>query len=115
MSPECEAKVLSLIGLGVRGRMVVVGVEQVRQAAIRGRLAYAVLATGASRHSRDKVVPLLTAKRIPFIDGPDAARLGAAVGKESTAAVGIVDRDLARGIRGAAESSSAGLNRRKRF
>ncbi|MGH7719405.1 MAG: L7Ae/L30e/S12e/Gadd45 family ribosomal protein [Gemmatimonadaceae bacterium] len=99
-------KLLRLLGLGVRGRMAVVGVEQVRDAARRGKLKLAVIAPDASRHSLDKVVPLLRARRIRIIEGPGAALLGPAVGREHTAAVGVVDRDLARGIRDAAESSS---------
>jgi len=94
-----EKRLLGLLGLGVRGRLAVVGVEQVRQAARRGRLALAVIAADASRHSVEKVVPLLRAKGIGTIAGPSAARLGAAVGREAAAAVGIVDKDLADGVR----------------
>ena len=96
-----ERKLLGLIGLGVRGRGAVVGVEQVRSAAQRGTLALAVMAPDASAHSRKKVLPMLRAKGIFVVEGPAAATLGAAVGRESAAAVGIVDRDLARGIRAA--------------
>lgn len=102
-------RLLGLVGLGVRGRLVVVGVDQVREAARRGSLALAIVAPDASRHSRDKVVPLLDAKRISMLEGPSAAELGAAVGRESTAAIGIVDRDLARGIRAIAETGKGGL------
>ena len=93
-----ERRLLGLIGLGIRGRRAVVGVQQVRDAARRGKLKLAVIAPDASRHSLDKVVPLLKAKRVRLLRGPSAATLGAAVGRESTAAVGIVDRDLADGI-----------------
>ena len=103
-----DAKVLRLVGLGVRGRLAVVGVEQVREAARRGTLKLAVVAPDASRHSLDKVLPMLRAKKIGIIQGPGAAALGAAVGREAAAAVGIVDRDLARGIRDVAESGSEG-------
>ena len=90
---------LGLIGLGVKGRNVVVGVEQVRVAARRGRLALALVAPDASRHSRDKVLPLLAALGVQVIEGPSAAALGSATGRETTAAVGILDRALARGVR----------------
>jgi ribosomal protein L7Ae-like RNA K-turn-binding protein len=90
--------VLGLLGLGVRGRRAVVGVENVRDAAKRGKLILAVVAPDASRHSLSKVTPLLEAKRVRIIEGPAATQLGNAVGRESTAAVGVVDRDLARGI-----------------
>lgn len=99
---------LRLIGLGLRARNVVVGVEQVRQAAKKGSLEFAVVAFDASANSRDKIVPLLQARRIKFVEGPTAAELGAAVGREQTAAVGIIDRQLARGIAELAQLSIAG-------
>jgi ribosomal protein L7Ae-like RNA K-turn-binding protein len=89
-----------------------VGVERVRDAALHNRLAFAVVAPDASRHSLDKVVPLLNARRVRFVTGPTAAALGAAVGRETTAAVGIVDRQLAKGIRALVDSSSKELSRR---
>jgi ribosomal protein L7Ae-like RNA K-turn-binding protein len=81
------------------GRLVVVGVQLVRDAAQRGKLKLAVIAPDASHNSLDKVVPMLRAKHIRMIEGPSAKELGAAVGRESTAAVGVVDVQLARGIR----------------
>jgi ribosomal protein L7Ae-like RNA K-turn-binding protein len=92
-------RVLSLVGLGARGRLTVVGVEQVRNAAIRDKLEYAVVALDASPHSLKKIVPMLRARRIGFAEGPSAAELGRAVGKESAAVVGIVDAHLAHGVR----------------
>ncbi|MBA2685981.1 MAG: ribosomal L7Ae/L30e/S12e/Gadd45 family protein [Gemmatimonadaceae bacterium] len=98
-----EAKMLGLVGLGVRSRRVVVGVEMVRAAAKKGTLVLAIVAPDASRHSREKVLPLLAAKGVQVIEGPSAAALGAAAGRETTAAVGVIDRDLAKGISGIAE------------
>ncbi len=92
-------KLLRLLGLGVRGRNAVVGVQQVRDSAQRGRLRLVVVALDASRHSLDKVVPMVDAKGVMRLDVPSAAELGAAVGRDSTAAVGVLDSDLARGIR----------------
>ena len=100
-------KLLGLVGLGIRARRAVVGVEQVRDAARRGQLVLAVVAPDASRHSLDKVLPLLEARRIRYVEAPSAAALGAAVGREATAAVGIIDPDLARGIRALAEPGPA--------
>jgi ribosomal protein L7Ae-like RNA K-turn-binding protein len=97
-------RLLRLIGLGVRSRGAVVGVQQVREAARKGDLAFAVIAPDASQHSLDKLIPLLRARRIRFADAINAAELGAAVGRESTAAVGIVDRQLAKGIRDLVDS-----------
>ena len=96
---------LSLIGLGVRAKSVVVGVAQVRAAAMKGRLELAVLAPDASGHSRDKVLPLLSARHIGCIEGPSATELGHVVGRETTAAVGVTDAALAQGIREAAQTA----------
>lgn len=99
MDAHQQRRLLGLIGLGVRGRRAVVGVQQVRDAAFRGKLRFAVVAPDASRNSLDKVVPLLQARGIQYVEGPTAAELGAAVGRDATAAVGVVDSDLARGLR----------------
>ncbi|HVT38777.1 MAG TPA: ribosomal L7Ae/L30e/S12e/Gadd45 family protein [Gemmatimonadaceae bacterium] len=93
-------RVLRLVGLGLRGRLVVVGVERVREAALRGRLWLAFVASDASKHSVNKVVPLLQAKGVRMVDGVEMAELGQAVGREATAVIGIVDAQLAKGIRG---------------
>ena len=99
MDDAVTQRVLRMIGLGVRSRGAVVGVERVREAAKKGRLALAVIATDASQHSMSKVVPLLVARRVRVVHAPKASDLGRAVGREQTAAVGIVDRQLAQGIR----------------
>ena len=102
-------KVLGLLGLGVRGRLVVVGAERVRLETLKGTVQLAVVALDVSRHSIDKVMPVLRARKIEVIEWPSAAELGGAVGRDTTAAVGIVDQALARGIRGAvAGATSAG-------
>jgi ribosomal protein L7Ae-like RNA K-turn-binding protein len=108
MDEATQRKVLALVGLGVRGRLAVVGVEQVRAAATGNRLALAVVAHDASRHSLDKVLPLLAARRVTVLQGPTAEELGSAVGRETTAAVGVLDRQLAQGIR---EAVAAGDRR----
>jgi ribosomal protein L7Ae-like RNA K-turn-binding protein len=105
MDEPTTQKLLRLLGVGMNGRLVIVGVQQVRDAAQRGKLKFAVIAPDASKNSLDKVVPMLRAKRIRFIEGPSASELGAAVGRESTAAVGVVDAQLARGIRALVESA----------
>ena len=103
-----RGRLLRLVGLGVRGRGAVIGVEQVREGAKKNKVAYAVVAMDASRHSLDKVIPLLNARRVRFVEVPSAAVLGGAVGRETTAVVGIVDRQLAKGIRELVESGSVG-------
>lgn len=94
-------KVAGLVGLGLRGRMVVVGAERVRIEAQRGDVELAIVAGDASRHSLDKVLPTLRARHVQVLEWPSAAELGDVVGRETTAAVGILDKALARGIRSA--------------
>jgi hypothetical protein len=52
-------------------------------------------------------VPLLNARRVRFIEVPSAGAFGAAVGRDKNAVVGIVDRQLARGIRDVWQSGSS--------
>jgi ribosomal protein L7Ae-like RNA K-turn-binding protein len=105
MNAALRRRLLGLAGLGVRARNAVVGVEQVRAAAQGGSLQVALVAADASRHSRDKVVPLLAAKGIMMVDGFTASELGGVAGREATAVIGIVDAALAKGIRGALRSA----------
>jgi ribosomal protein L7Ae-like RNA K-turn-binding protein len=99
MDAQQQRKMLGLIGLGVRGRGAIVGVERVRDAAKRGKLYLAIAAPDASSNSLDKVVPLLQARGIGVLAGPPAAELGAAAGRDATAVIGIVDKGLAKGLR----------------
>ena len=92
-------KILRLLGLGIRGRGAVIGVERVKESARTGTLAFAVVASDASQNSLDKLLPLLRARRINFIEVPSAAALGAVAGRDQAVAIGVLDRDLARGIR----------------
>lgn len=105
-------KVRGLVGLGMRGRMVVVGSEQVKIKAQKGEVFLAIIGMDASKHSLDKVVPTLRARHIEIIEWPSAAELGAIVGRDVTSAVGIADQALARGIRAALTGTSPEKPRR---
>jgi ribosomal protein L7Ae-like RNA K-turn-binding protein len=100
-------RVLGLVGLGLRGRLAVLGVDRVREAAQKGTLELALVGMDASENSLDKVVPLLRAKGVRMIEGISAAALGGAAGKEATAVIGIVDANLAKGIRGVVDAVGA--------
>jgi ribosomal protein L7Ae-like RNA K-turn-binding protein len=108
MNADVRQRMLRLLGLGVRSRGVVVGVSQVREAAKRDKVFFAVVATDVSSNSLDKVVPLLNGRRIKFVEVPSAAELGAAVGRVETAVVGIVDQQLAAGVNALVTSGSSG-------
>jgi ribosomal protein L7Ae-like RNA K-turn-binding protein len=105
MDAIVRKKVLGLVGLGIRGRRAVVGVQQVRDAARRGKLKLALVAGDASKNSMDKVVPLLTARGVAMIEGLTSADLATVCGRESVSAIGVLDSGLASGIRAAAPDS----------
>lgn len=107
MDAAQERKVLNLLGLGVRGRLAVVGVDRVREAVKKGTVRVAVVADDASVHSREKVTRLLTARGVSVLRIDSASVLGRAAGKETTAVIGVVDAQLAKGVLAAAGSAGA--------
>ncbi len=101
MDEAAARRVLGLVGLGVRARGVVVGVDRVREAVRAGRCRLALVADDAGPHSREKILPLCAARGVTVVEGWQADALGQAAGKERTAVVGVTDPQLAKGIRGA--------------
>jgi len=97
-SEVAKRKVLGLVGLGLRGRLAVVGVQQVKDAAKRGKLKLALVANDASQNSLDKVAGVLKARSVPVIDGFSADELGSVAGREAVAVVGVMNAGLAKGI-----------------
>ncbi len=106
MTPEQVRRALGLVGLGIRSRNAVVGVEQVRVAAKKGTLVLALVAADAAANSLDKLLPLLRARRVRVVEGLTTGELGTVAGRNQTVAIGIIDRSLANGILGAVESGS---------
>jgi ribosomal protein L7Ae-like RNA K-turn-binding protein len=102
-----QRRLLGLLGLGIRGRNCVVGVDRVREAAHNGSLRVAVMAADAARNSREKVEGLIAAKGIPLLTISSAADLGEVAGRETTTIIGVVDVQLAKGILALAGSAGA--------
>lgn len=84
-----------MLGLAARAGAALPGTERVREAARSGVLEIALIASDASDNSRNKLLPLLDARQIPYAVVGDRAALGAAVGKAPISALGITDRKLA--------------------
>lgn len=103
-----QRKVLGLLGLGMRGRLAVVGVDRVREAVKGGRVRVAVVAKDASPNARQKVDGLLAGRRVPTLEVESAEELGRIAGKESAAVVGVVDDKLAAGLLAIAKPADAG-------
>lgn len=89
---------LGLLGLGARAGSIVVGVDGVRRALQRDGCRCVVVAADASSRAREKVVRLAVARGVPLVTGPDAATIGARLGKPPVMVVGVQDRALADGI-----------------
>jgi ribosomal protein L7Ae-like RNA K-turn-binding protein len=89
---------LGLIGLGYRGRRIVVGVDGVRKELQAGKCCCVVVAEDASPRALEKVVRLASGKNVPLLTGPSAAAIGAQLGKPPVMAVGVRDRALASGM-----------------
>jgi ribosomal protein L7Ae-like RNA K-turn-binding protein len=93
-----SARIVRLLGLGVRAGNVVIGVAGVRAGLQRGKLACVVLAEDAGQRTMEKVTRLAKAKGIPVLRGPAASELGAGLGRPSVQAVGVSDAALVRGL-----------------
>lgn len=91
-------RILGLLGLGVRGRLALVGVDRVREAAKRGVLRVAIVARDASPNSRQKVDGLLAGRAVPTAYVASASELGQVAGREATTVIGVTDPKLAAGI-----------------
>ena len=106
MSDAAKRKVLGLVGLGLRGRLAVVGVQQVRDAAKRGKLKIALVASDASQNSLDKVESLLAARKVAVVRSFSGRELGEVAGRELVAVIGVSDAGLAKGISSAISADS---------
>jgi len=89
---------LALLGLGLRGRLVVVGVSGVRAELRGGGIRCVVLAADASPRAVDKVVRLAEGCGVPVVPGLAAAEIGGRLGRPPVMVVGVRDRGLADGI-----------------
>lgn len=77
---------------------MVIGVDAVRRELQADELSCVVVASDASERAVDKVVRLAAARRVPLVAGPDAAAIGARLGRPPVMVVGVRDRGLAGGI-----------------
>jgi len=93
-----SAKLIRLLGLGLRAGRVVVGVTGVRAQLQRDGLRCVVLAADASVRTREKVERLARARGVSVLAGPAALDLGAGLGRRPVQAVGVADAGLARGL-----------------
>jgi ribosomal protein L7Ae-like RNA K-turn-binding protein len=83
----------------MRAGSVIVGTSRVRAALQRDELKLVVLAGDRSPRTEEKVLRLVEARGVPWVEGPSADDLGNAVGRAAVQTIGVRDAQLAAGIR----------------
>lgn len=91
-------RVLDLLGLCARAGTLVTGTEAVRQGVREERVHRVILAEDAAPGQRQKLLPLLQARAVPFHTLFSRVELGSAVGRSPVSAIGVTDRNLARRV-----------------
>ena len=99
---------ISLLGLGVKAGRVAIGVDAARAALQKGKAEMIVLSQDAGDRANEKLVVLAGHKKVPVFYGPDAERLGSALGRPPVHGVAVLDRQLARGLRTYLAAEAAG-------
>ena len=74
---------------------MVPGTERVQRGVRGGTVRYAIVAADLTETGRDKLLPVLDGRGIPFVVRYDRVELGRAVGRSPLAAVGVTDRGFA--------------------
>ena len=96
---RAEEPDLRLLGLAARAGALVYGTDLVRRAVRAGRVGLAVVASDISENTSEKLRPLLKAREVVVVDGPDRGQLGALVGRGPLSVVGVMDESFAERIR----------------
>ncbi|MFW5951968.1 MAG: L7Ae/L30e/S12e/Gadd45 family ribosomal protein [Gemmatimonadota bacterium] len=86
---------MQLLGLAARAGAVVAGTQPVREKVRTGAVRFALVATDLTPTGRDKLLPLLEGRNVPFVVRYERVELGRAVGKSPLATVGVVDSGFA--------------------
>lgn len=99
--PKAEGPeaLLGLLGLGLRSRRVVVGVDATRAALQRGDAHLVVIASDASERAIERVMRLAKGRGVPVVTGPASTTIGERLGRPPVMAVAVTDRHLAQGMR----------------
>ncbi len=90
-----EKALLDLLGLAARSGSVVAGTDLVRRAVRHGKIAAVLVAADASPTQREKLVPLLEARRIRYQVVLRREQLGGALGRSPVSAVAVTNESFA--------------------
>jgi ribosomal protein L7Ae-like RNA K-turn-binding protein len=95
-APQPERALLDLMGLAARAGSLVRGTDATRQAVRDGEVHGVVVAADVSPTQRQKLVPLLEARGVPYHECLTRERMGDALGRAPVSAVGFTNAGLAR-------------------
>lgn len=93
-----ERRLLDMLGLAARARKVIAGTAAVRAGVREDKVVLVLTAGDVAKTQVAKLLPLLEARQVRYHSVVTRAELGRAVGRSPVGAVGITDRQLARGI-----------------
>lgn len=93
-----QNKVLSLLGIAMKGRRLVSGETQTLEAIRKGSAMLVIIAEDASDNTRKLFVDKSGYYHVPVVSFGTKESLGGAIGKELRSAVGVCDAGLADAI-----------------
>ena len=93
-----QNKVLSLLGLAMRGRNLVSGEFQTLEAVKNGRAMLVIIAEDASANTRKLFTDKCTYYGVPVRSFGEKDELGRAIGKDMRSSLGVCDAGLADAI-----------------
>ncbi len=91
-------KVLAMLGLAMRGRMLVSGEDTCLDAIKTGTCALMVVASDASDNTKKLFTDKCSFYEVPITFYGTKEELGHAIGKEERASIGVVDEGMAKAI-----------------
>jgi len=101
--------VANLLGLCRRAGKVISGETAVQNAFLKNEVRLLILATDASKRSKENFIQLAKEKNVPAFCYSSKNDLGFLLGKAPRTAVAVIDEQLARGIAGAMERGEVNL------
>lgn len=93
-----QNKVLSLLGLAMRGRNLVSGEFQTLEAIKKGSAMLVIIAEDASDNTKKLFTDKCTFYEVPVVQYASKAQLGRAIGKDLRSSIGVCDVGLADAI-----------------